>query len=112
MVIAYRISPLTAAVGRRVIRVKHIGLVNLIAGRTLAPELIQDDATAARLAAEVKAILADRRRSDAMRRELAGIRQKLGEPGAARRAAAIALGLMNRGAGVQGSGSRAGGEKA
>ena len=112
MVIAYRISPFTAAVGRRVIRVKHIGLVNLIAGRTLAPELIQDDATAARLAAEVKAILADRRRSDAMRRELAGIRQKLGEPGAARRAAAIAVGLMSRGTGVQGSGSGAGGEKA
>jgi len=39
MVIAYRISPLTAAVGRRVIRVEHIGLVNLIAGKRLAPEL-------------------------------------------------------------------------
>ena len=105
MVIAYRISPLTAAIGRRVIRVKNIGLVNLIAGRTLAPELVQEDATAARLAAEVTAILADPQRSDAMRRELAGIRQKLGEPGAARRAAAIALRLMKAGAG-------AGGEKA
>jgi len=111
MVIAYRISPLTAAVGRRVIRVKHIGLVNLIAGRALAPELIQEDATATRLAAEVKAILADRRRSDAMRRELAGIRQKLGEPGAARRAAAIALGLVKTGCGAQGGGVRAEGEK-
>jgi lipid-A-disaccharide synthase len=96
MVIAYRISPLTAAVGRRVIRVTHIGLVNLIAGRTLAPELVQESATAPRLAAEVKAILADGRRSDAMRRELAEIRQKLGEPGAARRAASIALGLMGK----------------
>ena len=52
---------------------------------------------APRLAAEVKAILADPRRSDAIRRELAEIRQKLGEPGAARRAAAIALGLMKPG---------------
>jgi lipid-A-disaccharide synthase len=112
MVIAYRISPLTAAVGRRVIRVKHIGLVNLIAGRELAPELVQEDATAPRLAAEVGAILADRRRGDAMRRDLAEIRRKLGEPGAARRAAAIAVGLMSRGTGVQGSGSGAGGEKA
>ena len=112
MVIAYRTSPLTAAVGRRVIRVKHIGLVNLIAGRELAPELIQEDATAPRLAAEVGAILADRRRRDAMRRDLAEIRRKLGEPGAARRAAAIAVGLMSRGTGVQGSGSGAGGEKA
>jgi lipid-A-disaccharide synthase len=105
MVIAYRTSPLTAAVGRRVIRVKHIGLVNLIAGRELAPELIQEDATAPRLAAEVRAILADRRRRVAMRRDLAEIRRKLGEPGAARRAAAIALGLMK-------TGSSAGGEKA
>jgi len=111
MVIAYRSSPLTAAVGRRVIRVKHIGLVNLIAGRALAPELIQEDATATRLAAEVKAILADRRRSDAMRRELAGIRQKLGEPGAARRAAAIALGLVKTACGAQAGGVRAEGEK-
>ena len=110
LVIAYRTSPLTAAIGRRVIRVKHIGLVNLIAGRTLAPELIQEDATAPRLAAEVKAILADPRRSDAIRRELAGIRQKLGEPGAARRAAAIALGLM--GERVEGREPGAGGKKA
>jgi lipid-A-disaccharide synthase len=76
--------------------VTHIGLVNLIAGRTLAPELVQESATAPRLAAEVKAILTDGRRSDAMRRELAEIRQKLGEPGAARRAASIALGLMGK----------------
>jgi len=112
MVIAYRISPLTAAIGRRIVRVEHIGLVNLIAGKRLAPELVQDDANAARLADEVKAILTDRERRDAIRRELAAIRHKLGEPGAARRAAAIAVGLMSRGTGVQGSGSGAGGEKA
>ena len=112
MVIAYRISPLTAAVGKRFIRVEHIGLVNLIAGKRLAPELVQEDASASRLAAEIKALLSDRERRDAIRSELAAIRHKLGEPGAARRAAAIALGLVNRGAGAQGSGSGAGGEKA
>jgi len=112
MVIAYRISPLTAAVGRRVIRVEHIGLVNLIAGKRLAPELVQEEATGPRLAAEIRAILASRENRDTIRTELAAIRHKLGEPGAARRAAAIALGLMKRGARVQGSGSGAGGEKA
>ena len=112
MVIAYRISPLTAAIGRRIVRVEHIGLVNLIAGKALAPELVQEDANAARLAAEIRAILTDRERRDAIRGELAAIRRKLGEPGAARRAAAIAVGLMSRGTGVQGSGSGAGGEKA
>jgi lipid-A-disaccharide synthase len=94
MVITYKISPLTAAVGKRLIRVRHIGLVNIIAGRTVVPELVQDDATAEKLAAEVKAILSDRQRSDAIRGELAGIRQKLGEPGASLRAAKLALGLM------------------
>ncbi len=102
MVIAYRISPLTAAVGKRVIRVKHIGLVNLIAGKTLAPELVQEDANASRLAAEVKAILSDRDRSRTIRRELAEIRHKLGEPGAARRAAALAVELMKTGVRAEG----------
>jgi lipid-A-disaccharide synthase len=111
MVIAYRISPLTAAVGKRLIRVQHIGLVNIIAGKTLVPELVQDDATAEKMAAEVKAILSDRQRSDAIRGELAGIRQKLGEPGAASRAAELALGLMTTGTGDRGSGSRVEGEK-
>ncbi len=102
MVIAYRISPLTAAVGKRVIRVKHIGLVNLIAGKTLAPELVQEDANASRLAAEVKAILSDRDRSRTIRRELAEIRHKLGEPGAARRAAELAVELMKTGVRAEG----------
>jgi lipid-A-disaccharide synthase len=111
MVITYKISPLTAAVGKRLIRVRHIGLVNIIAGRTVVPELVQDDATAEKLAAEVKAILSDRQRSDAIRGELAGIRQKLGEPGASLRAAKLALGLMKIGSGVRGPGYRKEGEK-
>ena len=98
MVITYKISPLTAAVGKRLIRVRHIGLVNIIAGKTVVPELVQDDATAEKLAAAVKAILSDGQRSDAIRGELAGIRQKLGEPGASRRAAELALGLMGESA--------------
>jgi lipid-A-disaccharide synthase len=94
MVIAYRISPLTAAVGKRFIRVDHIGLANIIAGRTVVPELVQDDATASRMAVEVKAILSDRERYESIRKDLSGLRKKLGDPGASRRAAELALGLM------------------
>jgi len=111
MVIAYRISPLTAAVGKRFIRVEHIGLVNLIAGKRLAPELVQEDASAPRLAAEIKALLSDRERRDAIRSELAGIRHKLGEPGAARRAAELAVELMKTGSRGQNPGNRGEGEK-
>ncbi len=94
MVIAYRISPLTAAVGKRFIRVNHIGLANIIAGRTVVPELVQDDATASRMAEEVKAILSDRERYESIRKDLSELRKKLGDPGASRRAAELALGLM------------------
>jgi len=94
MVIAYRASPLTAAIGKRVVRIDHFGLANIIAGKAVVPELFQDDATAEKLAAEVKAILCDRARYDAIRRDLAGVREKLGEPGASRRAAEIALEIM------------------
>jgi lipid-A-disaccharide synthase len=75
------------------------------------PELVQEDASAPRLAAEVKAILSDRERRDAIRSELAEIRHKLGEPGAARRAAELAVGLMKTGAGGKGPRVRAEGEK-
>jgi lipid-A-disaccharide synthase len=94
MVIAYRASPLTAAIGKRVVRIDHIGLANIIAGKTVVPELFQNDATAEKLAEAVKAILSDRARYDAIRRDLAGVREKLGEPGASRRAAQIALEIM------------------
>jgi lipid-A-disaccharide synthase len=94
MVIAYRASPLTAAIGKRVVRIDHIGLANIIAGKTVVPELFQNDATAEKLAEAVKAILCDRARYDAIRRDLAGVREKLGEPGASRRAAQIALEIM------------------
>lgn len=96
MVIVYRISSFTAAVGRRLIRLEHIGLPNIIAGRTLVPELIQEDTNASRLADEAIKILSDRKRYDEIRKGLAEIRKKLGETGASRRAARLALNLMNQ----------------
>ena len=52
MVVVYKVSAVSYAIGRRFIRVDHISLVNIIAGRTIVPELIQDDANAERMAAE------------------------------------------------------------
>jgi len=100
MVILYRISPLTAAIGKRLIRLEHIGLVNIIAGRTVVPELIQEDANASRLAGEAMKILSDGKRNREIRTGLAEIRGKLGESGASCRTAQLVLDIMDN-AGIE-----------
>ncbi len=93
-VIVYRVSPLTFAAARRLVRVEHVGMANLLAEERVFPELLQDDFTPARLAQEVLSLIADRQRSAAMRRGLARVIHRLGGPGASRRAAQVALELM------------------
>ena len=95
MVIAYRSHPVSFAIGIRLLRVPHVGLVNLIAGQEVAPEFLQGAATAASLAAAVLPLLDPR--SEAARRQRAGlalVRERLGPPGAADRVASIALELL------------------
>jgi lipid-A-disaccharide synthase len=94
MVIAYKVSPLSYRIGKALIRVKHISLVNLIAGRELVPELIQDQANPANIAAVAAGMLADSRRLASLRAELLTIRSLLGGGGASARVAAIALELL------------------
>jgi lipid-A-disaccharide synthase len=89
MIITYVVSPLTYWLGKRFIKVPFIGMVNLIAGTQVAPELIQATATPERIAAEVERVLYDPDRLAAMRQALRQVREKLGQPGAADRAAGI-----------------------
>jgi lipid-A-disaccharide synthase len=89
MVVVYRISRLSYGLGRPLINVPHFAMVNLIAGRAVVPELMQSDFTADRVAAEVSALLDDTGRREAMRRDLAEVRRRLGEPGASARAAGV-----------------------
>ncbi len=91
MVIVYRLSPITYAIGRAFVRITTYGMVNLIAGRPIAPELIQGRFTPENVARETISLLTDRDRADAMRRDLADVRACLGEPGASGRAAAAVL---------------------
>lgn len=88
MVIVYRLSPLTYRLGRRFVKVDTFGMVNLIAGRRVVPELIQDDFTAGAVRDAVLRYLRDTAYADAVRRDLAGVVQALGGPGASERAAA------------------------
>src|SRR6185369_4000581 len=81
MVIIYRVSPLTYQVAKRLVKVEHIGLCNIVAGRTVVKELIQDDANPANIAAEISTILTDSSYAGQIRAKLAEIRARLGEGG-------------------------------
>jgi lipid-A-disaccharide synthase len=96
MVIVYRVSPLTYRVLRRLVTVDSIGMVNLIAGERIVPELIQDAFTPDAVAAEAMALLTDSARRDRVHEGLARVRERLGGPGASRRAAEAILELSGR----------------
>ncbi len=96
-IIVYRISPLSFAVGKKLIRVDHIGMANLLAGERLFPELIQDDFTPARLAEEMVTLLTQPERLGFLKQGLIRIISRLGGPGASRRAAQVAMELLAAG---------------
>lgn len=94
MVIIYRVSPLTYAVGRRLIRVDHIGICNIVAGERVVRELVQDDAQPVWIAEEISCILTDDLYVRQMRAKLAGVREKLGSGGGSARVAQLALEML------------------
>ena len=89
LVIVYRTGWLNYALARRLVRLTRIGLPNIVAGIEVAPELIQDALTPARLAATLAPWLDDPAANAAQRRGLAVVREKLGGPGASQRAAEL-----------------------
>ena len=91
MVVIYRLSSLSYRLGRRFVHVDDVAMVNLIAGRRIVPELIQDDCTPDRIAAETVSLLTDPQRADLTRAGLAEVRGKLGSAGASGRAAEAVL---------------------
>jgi lipid-A-disaccharide synthase len=97
MVVVYRVSPLTYRLVRRRVTVSMVAMVNLIAGRAIVPELIQDAFTPAAVAREAVSILTDPVRAAHMRAELAGVRDMLGGPGASRRAASAVMRVAGQG---------------
>jgi lipid-A-disaccharide synthase len=92
LVVAARANALSAAIGRRVIRVPSLTMVNLIAGEPVVPELLQEAARPERIAAAVAELLGPA--GSAQRRRLAELRGRLGGGGAARRVAEIAREML------------------
>jgi len=87
MVVVYRLAPLEYQLARRLVRLDTIGMVNLIAGGKIVPELLQDAFTPEAVAREAVSMLTDRERAARIRVDLARVRTALGGPGASRRAA-------------------------
>lgn len=94
-VAAYRLTRRSFFLGRLLVKLPWISLVNLIAGRKVIPELLQDQANPQDIARELSAVLKDGRERDAMQQGLEEVRNRLGGPGASRRAAEIALQMVS-----------------
>lgn len=93
-VIAYKVSPLTYILGRMLVTgVDFIGMPNILAGRQIAPELIQRDVTPEKLVRAAEPLLSETIRADTVA-ALKALREKLGAPGAAGRVAAMCLEMI------------------
>lgn len=91
MVIVYRLSPLTYRLGKRFVKVDTYGMANLVAGRRVVPELIQEDCTPDAIARETLRYFEDAPYAEATRAALTDVRLRLGADGASRRAAHAVL---------------------
>ncbi len=87
LVMIYRLGTWTYLLARLLVRLPHVSLVNLVLGRRVIPELIQDDARPVRIASEARRLLDHPQEVAAMRADLAGLRGALGASGASERAA-------------------------
>jgi lipid-A-disaccharide synthase len=96
MVIIYKVSPVSAWLGKALIRVPNVGLVNLVAGRELVPELIQENATGDNIARAIQNMLRDEKEFNHLKHQLIALRDMLGGGGASERVADLALEMLTR----------------
>jgi lipid-A-disaccharide synthase len=96
MIIIYKVSPISYWIGKKVVKVPHVGLPNLVAGKAIVPELIQGDVTPDRIASETHTILDDVQRRNQMKDQLRITKKKLGTGGASEKVARIAMGMMQK----------------
>eukprot|EP00095_Tigriopus_kingsejongensis_P000062 snap_masked-scaffold2_size2283618-processed-gene-12.36 protein:Tk00062 transcript:snap_masked-scaffold2_size2283618-processed-gene-12.36-mRNA-1 annotation:"lipid-a-disaccharide synthase" len=95
MVVVYRLNPINYAIMRRLIKIPHISLVNIVAGREVCKELVQSAATPQAIAAELQRLLDDGPYRTAQCAGLLEIRNQMGEPGASGRVAEIMRDLLD-----------------
>jgi lipid-A-disaccharide synthase len=95
MIVIYRTSMLSYLIGKAVVKIPNIALANVVAGRKVVPEYIQRSAKPERIAEEALKMLDDGKRMSEIRKALLETREKLGEGGAARRVAGMAMEIMS-----------------
>jgi lipid-A-disaccharide synthase len=96
MVIIYKVSPMSYWLGRALVSVDYFCLANLIAGKEIGPELLQNEASATNIANTIHNIIENPVKLATQREELLKLRDLLGGPGASERVADIAIDMMNR----------------
>jgi lipid-A-disaccharide synthase len=96
LVIIYKLAALTYQLAVRLVKVDHIGLCNIVAGETVARELIQDDASPQRIAQEIGRILSDAPYADELKMKLSGVRERLGGGGSDQKMAALVMALVEQ----------------
>jgi len=93
MAVTYRVNPLTAAMARRMIKIPFVAMVNLLAGRGLVPELLQQDCRADKLAATVEQLLSDQEAAHAQREGFRSVIESL-RPSQGKQSAAAAAEVL------------------
>ena len=93
MVVMYIVNKINYAIMKRLIKIPDISLVNIVAGKRIVPELVQDDATPDAMAEQVISLLNDEEQREAMQRELREVKLKMGDAGASERVANLILQL-------------------
>ena len=88
--ILYKSSPVSFWIAKRVVKIPNIGLPNIVAGRQIEPELLQDDCTPDKIASTALELLEPERFAQ-LQRDLQEVKEKLGEPGAVKRVAELVL---------------------
>lgn len=94
MVIIYKLSPLTYLLAKRLVKIEHIGLCNIIAGETVVRELIQHEANPDMISAEIEKILDNLQYASGIKQKLSAVRSQLKSGGASANVARLALSMM------------------
>lgn len=95
-ILVYRVAPLTYMIGKRLVHLSHVGLPNIVAGREVIPELLQDEVTPSGIAREVNRLIDDSAYYEQMKKDLQAVKDQLGGYGAVKRVAQLIGSLVEQ----------------